>query len=192
MTLIALRCPTCSAPVDASNAASIQCRYCGAALRPAPSTQTRTVYALFIERVGPSNRARIAELLRTVVGLAPEEALRLVTSAPCEVAVFDEEIRAHVVRDALIDGGVGARLEERQVIVPPPVVLPDRAVHLVAMGNDKVAVMKVVRAHLDVGLVDAKQLVERAPCVLVDALEGARAAAFADALTAAGANARLA
>ena len=69
---------------------------------------------------------------------------------------------------------------------------PDRAVVLDAIGERKIDVIRVVRAHLDLDLVEAKTLVERAPCTLIETLEGHRAAAFVSELVAAGASARVA
>ena len=160
-------------------------------MRANSSAQTREVYAVSIERVGPSNRARVAELLRTAAGLSAEDAVRLVHAAPCELVTVNEELVAEALRTALNDAGVVAKIETRQIVVPPPIVLPDRAVHLESVGEDRISVMKVVRAHVDLGVADAKRLVDGAPCVLVEALEGGRAASFVAALVDAGATARL-
>ncbi|MGZ3456153.1 MAG: ribosomal protein L7/L12 [Polyangiales bacterium] len=195
MALVEARCPTCSAPLDAlPHSAPIKCRYCGASLhepKPTAPGQTRTVFAVSMERVGPSNRARIAQILESVARLTATDAERLVDAAPCELVVVEESILAHALKDALVEGGVGARIERREIALPAPVVLPDRAVLLEHVGADKVAVMKVLRAHVDLGIAEAKRIVERAPCVLIESLEGSRAAAFVAALTEAGASARL-
>src|SRR5206468_3649108 len=128
------------------------------------------------------------DVLRTVARLPAPDAERLVASAPCEVVVWEETTGAHALREALAEAGAAASIEERAIVVPPPIVLPDRAVILEREGADKLAVMKVVRSTLDLGLAEVKDLVDGAPCMLVEALEGTRAAAFVAALIAAGAS----
>lgn len=193
MTFVEVKCPRCHAPVDAPAAAFVTCRFCGASLRDAkaPAAKTRIDAAVIIERVGPSNRARAWDVLTRIAQLAPAEAERIVTSAPCDVVVWEHRERAEELAFALREAGIGARVEEREIILPAPVVLPDRSVHLDAVGADKVAVMKVVREHLECGVYDAKALIDRAPCVVARSLEGGRASTFVEALTSAGATAKL-
>src|SRR5687767_12593364 len=106
MMLIEARCPTCHAPLPLTGEPIITCRYCGTSLRDPsarPLGQTRTMWAVTIERVGPSNRARIAHLLRTGAGIPASDAERLVTTAPCEVVVWDDAVRAEALRDQLTE-----------------------------------------------------------------------------------------
>jgi ribosomal protein L7/L12 len=194
MSLVEVSCPRCHAPVDVpSGAETTKCRFCGASLRDAsaPPAKTRIVAAVMLERVGPSNRARAWDVLTKIGGLAPADAQHVVESAPCEAVVLEQWELAEELGRVLRAGGVGARVEERQIVIPAPVVLPERSVHLDAVGKDRPAVMKIIREHVDCGMLDAKAMVDRAPCVLVRAREGTRAAAFVDALTAAGALAHL-
>lgn len=195
MPLLALRCTGCDAPLDAPGSGPVStCRFCGTshvvAWEGAPKPRTKTVHVVSIQRVGPSNRARIADLLRTVARLASEEAASLVAQAPCAVAAWDDESAATALRDALAEAGVVADVTAREVAVHAPVVQPDLAVLLDAIGPSKIAVLKVVREHLDLGMAEAKSLVEGAPCVLTLAMEGGRASAFVAALRDAGAACR--
>lgn len=184
--LVELRCPTCHAPVASSSArAPIDCAYCGAQLHAAA---TRTVHALSIERVGPSNRARVAELLRASTHLAPTEIERLLAAAPCDLVELDEASHAEALRDALADAGVVARVETRQAVAP---FTTRRSVLLERVGAGRLAVMKLVREHLDLGLDEAKRLVDAAPSVLADGLDPSHAEALASALIAAGASAHV-
>jgi hypothetical protein len=196
MALVEVSCPRCHAPVEAPANASVlvKCRFCGSSLRDpnAPAARTVTVPTVVIERrVGPSNKARAWDVLTKVGGMPADEAERVIRSAPCDACVLEPWDRAEELALALRQAGLDARVEGREVVVPPPIVLPDCSVHLEAVGEDKVAVMKVVREHIDCGLVEAKALVARAPCVLAGNLGGARAAAFEEALKAAGATVRL-
>jgi ribosomal protein L7/L12 len=100
---------------------------------------------------------------------------------------WDPSGRAEEFRRALFERGAAATVIQRFVEVP---VLPPVDVMLDEAGENKVAVMKVVREYVNVGLVEAKHLVESAPCVLIQGLEGTRAHAFRDALVALGAKAR--
>jgi ribosomal protein L7/L12 len=52
-------------------------------------------------------------------------------------------------------------------------------------------VIKTTREHLDLGMAEAKHLVDSAPCVLTRAMEGARAKSFFEALVHAGAKAHV-
>jgi large subunit ribosomal protein L7/L12 len=67
---------------------------------------------------------------------------------------------------------------------------PDGSVFLEDAGNNKIGVIKVVRAFTDRGLKESMLLVEDAPCELASGLDGARATAFRAALIAEGAKVR--
>lgn len=61
-------------------------------------------------------------------------------------------------------------------------------VHLTATGEQKIAVMKVVKEVLGLGLKEAKDLVDGAPCVLKENMKTAEAEAFKKSLSEAGAS----
>lgn len=143
-----------------------------------------------LRRDAGERRARVAEQVHAALGIEADEAQRLVASAPCELAAFRDASKGERLADALKEVGVEVRVEVRAI--PVREILPDRRVHLDAIGANKVAVMKIVRRRLEVNVTVAKEIVERAPCVLAEALEGGRAAELAAALVDAGATARLA
>jgi LSD1 subclass zinc finger protein len=195
MPLVEVSCPRCHAPVDVpGGATTVKCRFCGTTLRDLDSTKpvvrTRTVHVLVLDRVGPSNRARAWDLLTKIVGLAPAAAEEAIRNSPGDAGTIAHE-HADAILAELREHGVSARLDTREVEIPPSEIVPDHSVHLDAVGPDKVAVMKIIREHLDCGVYDAKAFVERAPCLLVGTLGGKRAGAFVESLVAAGAKARL-
>ena len=195
MALVAITCPTCHAPIDppAHPSGILKCRFCSSSFRDtsAEPAKTRIVHAVFIDRVGPSNRLRAASVLAKMTHVTPADAERLVASAPCELVALENREHAEELRFELDEAGVSVRIEERHIVIPPPVVLPDRSIHLESAGANKAAVMKVLRAHLDCDLTDAKRIVDRAPCVVAQAVEGGHAKAIVEALAEAGASARL-
>jgi ribosomal protein L7/L12 len=180
--------------VDVASGRVVRCRYCGASLAVQEPTaaETRETYVVSIDAVGPSNREGIARLVAKEAGVSPDEAIALVRRAPCELVVWDDYGRAHELRRALLEAGARASLTARLVEIPGPVLLPPADVLLDDVGASKAAVLKVVREHIDLGLVEAKNLVESAPCVLIRSLEGSRANALRDALVRVGARARTA
>ncbi len=65
-----------------------------------------------------------------------------------------------------------------------------RGLFLEDAGANKIMVIKVIREHTGLGLADSKNLVDRAPCALVDWTDAARVNAFREALIEAGARVR--
>jgi ribosomal protein L7/L12 len=194
MKIVELSCPRCGAPVDASEGRALTCRYCGASLVAQPleksqPARTRETFVVLLGRVGPSNRARVAKLLAEHANLTEHEATSLVARAPCELVTYDEPSSAARLAHQIEEAGASAEVETRIVEIPAPPILPDRDVLLEDVGPSKVSVMKVLREHLSVDLGEAKQLVDGAPGVVVERLEGTLAIALRDALEAAGARA---
>jgi ribosomal protein L7/L12 len=194
MTLVELRCTRCNAPVEASTATVLTCRYCGATMtrEPAvvmPAVQGHLVFFLKVGRIGPSNRPRVAKLISECASMPLEAAAKLIASSPCEIPFDREETRADNVASQIIEAGGQAEVESRFVGAP---ILPSRAVHLDDAGSHHVAVIKAVREYLDLGMLESKHLVDSAPCVLTKSMEGGRAKLFHDALVQAGASARIA
>jgi ribosomal protein L7/L12 len=194
MTLVELRCTRCDAPVEASSATVLTCRYCGATMAREPavgipaSSPGHIAYFLKIGRIGPSNRPRVAKLISEHASMSIEAAMKLVETYPNEVPFDREESRARDVASQIIDAGGQAEVVDRWAGDP---ILPSRAVHLDDAGPHHVAAIKVVREYLDLGMLEAKHLVDSAPCVLTKAMEGGRAKSFHDALVNAGASARI-
>jgi ribosomal protein L7/L12 len=195
MTLVELRCTRCNAPVEASSDAVLTCRYCGATMerRPVvamPTAPGHLVYFLKIGRIGPSNRPRVAKVISVHASMSEAAAAKLIETYPSEVPFDREETRANHVAQEIIDAGGQAEVESRYI--PGAPMLPGRRISLDAAGPHHVAVIKVVHEYLDLGVLEAKHLVDSAPCVLTDAMEGGRAKSFHDALVQAGAVARIA
>ena len=191
MPLVELRCPRCQAPVEAGAGPILRCGYCSASLllrAPSPDA-TRTEHTVKLGRVGPSNRARVARELTRMADLSPADAEALVLRAPCDVVTWTDPHRAEALRDEIVLAGAEATIEERTVELPPAILVPARDVTLEDAGKNTVAVMKLLRDHLGVGLSDAKQLVASTPVRLAQNLEDPRATALRDALIAAGARA---
>lgn len=152
------------------------------------SSPGHLAYFLKIGRIGPSNRARVAKLISECTSMTLDAALKLVETYPSEVPFDREETRAQNVATQIIEAGGQAEVVDRWAGDP---ILPSRGVSLDAAGAHHVAVIKVVREYLDLGMAESKQLVDSAPCVLTKAMEGGRAKSFHDALVQAGANARI-
>ena len=141
-----------------------------------------------IARVGPSNVARVASLIERHAGVATAEAEALARRTPCEVDAGNDEGGARSFARALEEAGASVEIARRIVTVPIP---PDVAVLLDDVGSNKFAVIHALREHADMGVSEAKRLVENAPCVLVDTTSAARGQALLAALLAAGARARV-
>jgi large subunit ribosomal protein L7/L12 len=72
-----------------------------------------------------------------------------------------------------------------------PVVAPaPGALCLEQAGPNLISVIKVIREHTGLGLKEAKDLAEKAPCVVAQWGDAGRMAAFREALTKAGARTR--
>jgi large subunit ribosomal protein L7/L12 len=190
--LVELRCTNCNALMDVAQGRVVRCRFCGASfiVQEPASGEQKITYVVSLDRVGPSNRARVAEIVARHVGLAQGDAETLVARAPCEVVVWDDYARAKALSRDIEAGGAAAAVTERVVETPAQQMLPAATVILEAVGENKLVVTKLVHDHIGLGLADAKRLVESAPCALGGALEGGRATAFRDALIRAGARAR--
>lgn len=186
MTLVELRCPSCTAPVDASGADRTVCRYCGATLVAKQPAASRTEDRFFVVlRVGPSNVGRIAGFLERRLSLPAEAARAKASSSPVELALgADRNLAEDIVRGA-IESGAAAELVTRVVTIPIVRVVLDDA------GPNRLAVIVALRAHVELPVYDAKQLVEATPSLVAPALDEPKARALVTALEAAGASARI-
>lgn len=66
-------------------------------------------------------------------------------------------------------------------------IVSEYDVTLDAVGQTRVPVMKAIRAHLNIQLMEAKTLLDRVPCRLMESADRERAMAFVSALREAGA-----
>lgn len=196
MTLLELRCTRCDAPLEASSGAVLTCRFCGATMERAsaalaPQVPVREVFFLKVGRIGPSNRPRVAKAISDYARMPLEAATKLVASSPCEIGFERDSDTASITAREIIEAGGEADVESRFIAGEPIVILPNRSVSLDDAGPHHVAVIKVVREFIDLGMAEAKHLVDSAPCVLTKSMEGGRAKTFHDALVEAGATARI-
>jgi len=99
------------------------------------------------------------------------------------VKVIEEKfgVSAAAVAAAPAAGGATAEAEEKSTYT----------VHLKSVGEGKIAVMKVVKESLGIGLKDAKDLVDAAPCDLQKDVKKVEAEALQKALSEAGATVEL-
>jgi large subunit ribosomal protein L7/L12 len=145
MNVSELRCTSCFAPVDLSLGRAQRCRYCGATLLLDGEVAAAPAGALRLEECGP-NKIAVIKVIREHTGLGLREAKDLSEAAPCVLAEWDDAARMERFRADL--EAVGARTGA---------VLED-------CGPNKIAVIKVVREYTGLGLKEAKELVESAPC----------------------------
>ena len=180
------RCPNCNALLEGLRGGKGSCKYCGATIvgRPEAGAKTETRYTLVL-RVGPSNRERVAALLGERLGLELAEARSTLARTPCEVetGIHEEQARA-LARDLAL---AGARVDVVEHVVAVPLV----RVVLESVGQDRLATIVAIRQHLDVGLQEARRLVDRTPAVMVESMEERPALALIAALEKAGARARV-
>lgn len=192
MAFTEVRCPSCHAPIAETND-RVTCRYCGASLasaKPTASPRVRVVehYAVKV-RVGPSNVERVAGTVASERRLDQAAALAMVRAGDFELAVGsgdDAHVAATALAERLSADGAIATVSRREESIPLP---PDVDVLLDDAGPSKAAVIAALRAHVDLGLPDAKRLVENAPSVLAQKMDGEKGQALVDALRKAGAKA---
>jgi large subunit ribosomal protein L7/L12 len=181
-----LRCPNCNAPVDGFRGNQTVCRHCGATIitdRPVAG-RTETRFSLVL-RVGASNMDRIAALIGERIGIELAEARSLLSSVPCEIELGTNEIRARELARDIGHAGGQVDVAEQTVEIPLVSVLLEEA------GGNKLAVIVAIRQHVDLGIQETRQLVERAPAVVVESMEEPHALELVRDLQKAGARARV-
>lgn len=117
-----------------------------------------------------------AEILEAISGMTVLELSELIKEMEEKFGVSAAAAAVAVAAPAA--GGAGAAAAEEQT---------EFTVNLVAAGDKKVEVIKVVRAITGLGLKEAKDLVESAPATVKDAVSKDDAAKFKKDLEAAGA-----
>ena len=191
-----LRCTSCHAPVDLSAGAVQSCRYCGASLvvdearRAGGKPRERSVLhrVVVLTRCGPSNYERVEKLLRSR-GVKAEDAHAWVRATPHDIETWDHVLGLDDLVQQIEEAGAQARVDERftKVTVPPDVrvVLEDASAAKLA------AVMRAIRAVLDLDMGQTKALIARAPVTIVESIEEPKGRALHQALVEAGARATI-
>ena len=118
---------------------------------------------------------KVAELVEKIKALTLVEASELKTALENE---FGVTAAAPVVMGAAVAGAAAAAPVEEQT---------EFNVNLIAAGEKKINVIKVVRAHTGLGLKEAKDLVDGAPKTVKEAVNKEEANKIKDKLVAAGA-----
>jgi large subunit ribosomal protein L7/L12 len=134
--------------------------------------------------VGPSNVERIARLIGRHTAIEADEARTMVRGEACEVAMGTDKDAARQLVRAAIEEGATAELVTRVVALRLVDVL------LEEVGKNKLGVIVALRAHREMSVSEAKQLVEAAPATVMTRVEEDKAGALIAALNAAGASAR--
>jgi ribosomal protein L7/L12 len=195
MAVVELRCPSCSAPLGPGDSGRTVCAYCGATLvvstSPAAKARVRNeerVVIVLRQHVGPSNVAHVARVLHELGRIDLVEAETLVGSGATEIPLARDAAGARQLELALREAGATAEVISRTVAVPLP---PHLAIWLDDVGPNKLAVIHAVRDCLPgLSVVDAKHLVETAPCSLAEDLDWDDGQALLGALADAGAKTR--
>jgi len=199
MNVEQLTCPSCNAPFAVS--AGIQtCRYCGATLAVrgggggmAPGFREETHYRV-VARVGPSNVARIDALLAlqgiTAAGDRAQGKYEIDVGGDASALAADAANRADRLAGEMRAAGATAEVMSDVRTVPIPLAVRDVDVFLDAVGRNKLAVITAIRAHVDIGVNDARALVGRAPCTVASGMTADKGRALCEALVTAGATAR--
>jgi len=174
--------------VGTAAAAVRACRYCGATLRveDAPGATRDEEHTVLKVRVGPSNAARVTGVLEREGGFPRESAEAMVCKERFEIEPREE--RASQLATALKDAGAEV---QRVTVIVKVAIPPDVSVWLDALGSRKAAVIAALRTQVDLGIKEAKELVESAPCRLVERLTAQKGDALARALADAGGRARV-
>jgi ribosomal protein L7/L12 len=181
-----LRCPNCNAPADGFRTNQTVCRYCGVTLVAdrKSSGRTESRFSLIL-RVGPSNVDRVAALIAERVGIDLTEAHSLLSSQPYEIEFGLNEIRARALALDVSHAGGQAEVVERIVEIPLVSVL------LQDPGANKLATIVAIRQHVDLSILETRQLIERVPVLIVEAMEEPLALKLVADLSKAGARARV-
>ncbi|MBZ0315531.1 MAG: ribosomal protein L7/L12 [Anaerolineae bacterium] len=169
---------------------------------PIAATETISTtgeYSVVLVNTG-RKKIQVIKTIREATQLGLKEAKDLAESTPCTILSGVSEAHAQkVVRELLRDEataevvhGTGPMpITSPQASFVPPLAQPIATngwnVVLVDGGNTKIMVIKVIREHLELGLKEAKDLVDQTPSLLVNQVAEAKAHEFARDLQAAGA-----
>lgn len=165
-----------------------------AQLPPMHKTAETASWRLTLQSAGAS-KITVITLVKEHLGLGMKEAKDLVDSAPCVLLENSYYEPAKAFYDDLVDAGATATLidTDPEVAYTPPTYIgvPTYNVVLEDAGSSKVSVITVVKNTLGIGLKEAKDLVESAPCTLLYNVDYETAAALFDALAELGATVQM-
>ncbi len=140
-----------------------------------------------------NKKIMVIKALRTLTGLGLKDAKNLVESVPCFVAEGCDLYRATEIKEQLEAVGALIALETEGGETPEPMVASNGyKVVLESWGSRKIAVIKAVRRLTGLGLKDSKNLVESAPCTLLEGRSREEAQTIKTELQEAGAKAKIA
>jgi ribosomal protein L7/L12 len=148
---------------------------------------------LRLERCGP-NKIQVIKVIRTYTRLGLKEAKELADAPPCVLATWDDATRLERFRADLVAEGASASV--RSANAPPAqpredsVPVAGEGITLLELGPNKIQVIRVVREYTRLGLKEAKELVESAPCAVGQKLDVLRLQDFVRDLREVGAKAR--
>lgn len=154
-------------------------------------------YSVILRDTG-RKKINVIKTIREATDLGLKEAKDLAESTPCTILSGVSEAHAQkVMRELLRDeataevvhgaGPMPITSPQASFIPPPTQATNGWNVVLMDGGNTKIMVIKVIREHLELGLKEAKDLVDQTPSLLVNQVAEAKAHEFARDLQAAGA-----
>lgn len=165
-----------------------------AQLPPMHKTAETASWRLTLQSAGAS-KITVITLVKEHLGLGMKEAKDLVDSAPCVLLENSYYEPAKAFYDDLVDAGATATLidTDPEVAYTPPTYIgvPTYNVVLENAGPQKLEVVKVVKNLLGIGLKEAKDLVDSAPCTLLENVDYETAAELFNALAALGATVQM-
>ena len=133
-------------------------------------------------------KLNVIKVVKEDLGIGLNEAKNLVESAPCMLLENVEEEQAEALAKKLRNLGATVTLLHNGI----EVTLDDNdgslwSVRLDEVGSQKLEVVKAVKEETGLGLKEAKDLVDSAPCIVLENVVQERAEAFAQKLRAIGA-----
>ncbi len=148
-----------------------------------------TTYSVELVSYG-ANKLAVINVLKSELGLDMKGATDLLATLPCTIKEGMTEDEANTLAEKLRTAGatvnVTSSTPDEPITDPTEVTY---SVELVEAGTTPMAVIKVVKEQLGIGLSDAKHLVESAPCILKEGMTEEEADALVTLLRNAGAHA---
>jgi ribosomal protein L7/L12 len=114
-----------------------------------------------------SNKINVIKVIRELTGLGLKEAKDLVDSVPSVVLRPASPQEAELAEGLLAEAGASVKV--RSSPGSEPYIKTAVNVLLASAGADKIASIKVLRELTSLGLKEAKDLVDSAPCVVFSA-----------------------
>lgn len=158
-----------------------------AQLPPVHKSAETATWRLTLQSYG-SSRIAVIKVVKEYLGLSLGEAANLVDSAPCVLLENEEYDPAKWFYDDLVAAGATATLIDTDpaVAYTPPTYTGYATYNVVLenAGSQKLEVVKVVKNLLGIGLKEAKDLVDSAPCTLLENVDYETASELFNALAA--------